>query len=279
MAFLDFIPGIVSGIGLLLVVIGLLFKKGRIANLLGMVGKPVGFKVQMTLLILGVVFLLAGGFGYWSGIVTGFEPAVITGITPGIEMVPLLGAQLTCTMATFGAVEDELFANSTFRTDPANNQHYYFDAQNSTVAPAVYGQSYNGTLSCRRPASHVGEDGAVDCWAVADTFRSETSTTDSNTYSLVALSTELSKIPGQTYAQTIYLADNALATSSSDKEITTLTFAESEAVEVLGWEFQLAGETNLNYLKENSALNVDFFCGEDKAKVFTITVMKIKETE
>ena len=92
----------------------------------------------------------------------------------------------------------------------------------------------NGTFQCYRKGD-LGEDGGATIVARAEGFRSETSTTDTGTYEILATSTTPSKTWEGEYTQSIHLADGAYASTSSGKERADLTFGEAEKVVSLGF--------------------------------------------
>ena len=266
--FLSFIP-IWLGVGLAVLGLGGLFFKNKISDALGIVGKPLGLKVTTTLMILGIVGIIVGGASI-TGFVGGLLTPDVTATFRGIEMIPLEGTDLECTLTTKSLTSALGDANATWRSDPSDNQHYYVDVINAT---GILANGINGTLTCLRPASHVGEDGAVECWVKGEEFRSETSTTDANIYNLLLTGTSASRIEGETWAYTSYLNDGAVATPSSSVEKTIIAFAESEAEEDLGFYLTLGGATSLNYLNAQSSLDAEIICSGET--VYTITVTKI----
>lgn len=272
---LDFIPPMWAGIMLIVGVLGLVFRNKLAVSIAKI--NPV-FPAKTTLMIVGIVGIIAGGIGWITSTTSGLTDSLGTASITQVEAVPLHGTDITCIHTTRSLSSSEGNLNASFQDDPADRSHYSVSIKNDTGGtPEIYDDGINGTLTCSRPASHVGEDGAIGCWVVGEEFRSEISTTDSNTYNVLATSTTKSLIPGVNWATTSYLSDNAVATTASSQEKTILTFAEAEGEEVLGYYLTLAGGTDLERINEQTSLDMKIMCDEDNpVEVFTITFTKIE---
>lgn len=267
------ISGLIAFIFLLVGLIGLVGKKGvgnSVRGYLGMI--PIGNpKLWAALFIVfGIVF---GGIGYAT---TGFSSLVSktgTASLVGDNSNNLVSAaDIDCTYNFLNSSTLGGNSNITFRTDPNNLKLRYADVKESGGAYSI-----NGVLSCDRKTDNIREGQQVTCEIKGQSFRSETSTTDSNTYYITATSTSASKISGYPWAQTAYLADSgtgaAPATSSSDQEVTKLVFAQDEVNQKIGFLFTLPGNTPWSYLNNQSSRNVDIDCGGKT--VGTVVVTKV----
>lgn len=268
------ISGLVAFIFLLVGVIGLVGKKslgGSVRSVLGMI--PIGNpKLWAAILLIfgfafgGLTYGLSAGQSLFSGVGLG----TASGLT-GSDVKGVSAATVDCTFSGVSATTAAGVANISIRSDPNNLKVKYADVKES-------GGSYSiaGNLSCNRITNDIRQGQQVGCQIVGDTFRSETSTTDSNTYYIVATSTSASKIKGLSWAQTAYLQDNAGASTTSDQEITKLTFAQDEVNQKLGFLFTLPGNTPFGYLNNQSSNNVVISCGDQT--VGTIVVTKVAGT-
>jgi hypothetical protein len=158
----------------------------------------------------------------------------------------------------------------TFVADPQKLNSYkaYVLHNNGT-------RSINGTVVCTRTGD-INQAVAVSCYAKASSFRSETSTTDSNTYYWVATSASASKVAGFPWAQTIYLNSGAVATTSSDKEKTNLLFTgagSAQVAQTLGFYVTLPGATPFSYLNNQTQGSVKIYCND--AEVADLTLVKV----
>jgi len=142
--FLDFIPLWIWAIVLVAGVIGLVFKN-KFSTMLGQVGKPLGLKVQTTLIALSVIAILMGGWGavtsYTSGIELG-TATVVADLTFG-EM----NVKLTDGMSNSTSTEDVIDASNVFMT--------IYSADASLVESDEY--SFNITIG----RTNIAEDGSA----------------------------------------------------------------------------------------------------------------------
>ena len=220
-----------------------------------------------------VIFIVAGlalgGVGVVAGAFSGgVSTASLTGptATTGTIATSLVSCQMNAPTVVGGVAN----GNVTFRSDPNTLKHYYAD-----VPFADGAISLNGTMFCTSDRADISKGESYDCYAKADSFRSQTSTTDSNTYYIVATSTAASQVAGVPWQQTIYLADsgnsNTAATTSSPAERTSLTFAQDEKTQYLGYYATLPGATVFGYLNNQTSENINFLCNNNQVGQLTIT--------
>lgn len=253
---------IVLGILGLIFILSLVFKKGVFGKVRAFAG-GFGLPVQISLAILAGIMLLMGGLaglsGLWGSIgnVASGQLSDATATLTGNNAEELPPVTLgSCTLSTISATAPA--RNVSYTADPNDKQRYKISAKENAG-----GTSVNGTLSCDRgDTSNIQEDVGITCWARADEYRSETSTTDSNTYYIVQTSTSKSEVPGYPWAQNIYLKDNGVASSTDKQEKVTLVFAEGVATRTLGFYFDLAGATEWGYLNNQSTESVEIVCGQ-----------------
>jgi hypothetical protein len=169
---------------------------------------------------------------------------------------------------------DSAASGAYFVADPDSLSHYdaYVLHDNGT-------RVINGTVSCTRQGD-VEKAGRMECYIKGDAFKSETSTTDSNTYYILATSASASKVAGFPWAQTAYINDGSVATTASDREKTNVVFtggASAQAVETVGYSLTLPGATPWSYLNNLTSNDVHIFCnyGSGDQEVAKITVTKV----
>lgn len=270
MPWADLIYGIPAFIILIVGVFGLIGKGVLGSYAKAILGAIPIFNAKLWAILFVVIGLsfgaIAGGRMAYDRVKGTITETATFGEVPSVE---ISGDMLDCEIATKSLTTALANGNATWRADKQDRQHYYLDLVNAT---SVLDDSINGTLSCTRSGSVI-EGGAILCHVEGDSFRSEVSTTDSNTYYLFATGTSKSRLSGYTWAQTVYLNDNAVATTSSDQEQTYLTFDDNEAKEDLGFYLTLGGATNLNYLDEQSSLDARIVC--NGVTQYTITATKI----
>jgi hypothetical protein len=185
---------------------------------------------------------------------------------------------LSCVFATPTNVAPEVAVPGIkFRADPDDLSHYYADVQHVNGTASI-----NGTLSCRRTGD-VNLAGVAQCYAKADSFRSETSTSDANVYYIVATTASASKVAGMPWRQTIYLNDGAVATTASEAEETDLVFvggSGAESQEDLGYYLTLPGATAWSYLNNQTSNDVHIYCnfGAGDEQVARLTITKVTST-
>jgi len=262
---LDFIPLWLAGVFLLVGILGVFFKNS-IARKFAVIGSPLGLKVETTLYVLGIVGFVAGGLAFVMAI-----PGMFLGtasVLGGDDAVSIEGAMLDCKFSTLSL--DDGNWNSTRTLSSTNNRHYTVFIQNETSSGD---RSINGTLDCDSERADIRQGVSASCHIESDSFKSFTSTTDSNTYYISATDTTQSEVDGHTWRQTAYIQDNAVATTSSDQEETKLVFAQDEASQDLGFYVTLPGDTVLNYLRaDQDPQDIRIVCdGETQG---TITVVK-----
>jgi hypothetical protein len=248
----------------ILLIVGVLglFSK-RVRAIFGMIpfGNP-----KLWTVIVAVVGLMLGGIAGISGIVSsaGVSTASLTGNSVSGAQLPVLEAQMnTPTVAALGG-------GVTFRSDPNSVDHQYADVLYTNGTASI-----NGTIKLTRQSSDITPDLSYTCYAKADSFRSQTSTTDSNTYYIVATSATKSLVSGVPWQQTIYLADkgttNSAAATTDAKEQTSFDLAQGKSSGYLGYYVTLPGATVFGYLDNQTSNDVRFYCGNQQVGDLTIT--------
>lgn len=252
---------LIGAIALIIGVLALLLK-GSIGSLARSLIGWMPFSPKMAAVVTIVLGLLLGGVGT----IMAWIPATTATIT-GDNADDVAGvSSLSCTLATIN--EGVAADNVTFRADPSNLNRYYADVKYDSEDAII-----NGTLSCDRGVANVNAE-SFECYVKGQSFRSETSTTDSNTYYILETSASASKVPGYTYAQTAYLNDGAIATTSSNREKTNLGFSGGDSLqsqETLGFYLKLPG-TPFTYLNNQTSRDVVIECGGNQ--VFDIVITK-----
>ena len=199
---LEFIPAYVWAIILIAGVLGL-FMRNRISNIIGGIGRPLGLKVQTTLIILSVVAIMAGGFGViqdWaSGI--GIGVAEITDEAP--EVVGTVTGAVTVTLSdglsNATTTEDYLNDDEDFMTiysadaSIADGEEYAF---NATIQRQFISEDANILVTCTVPdkelagvtADNIAEKtgGQIDLDYVGTTSTG-THSTDNTVWTYLAL--------------------------------------------------------------------------------------------
>lgn len=222
-----------------------------------------------------VIGLMAGGFTYGSELVSGLFGAGATATTLGSDVVSTTAPSLVnCQISSIAGTTSPTNGNWTFRADPNDKTHYYADLENYSNTGGGAG-SINGTIVCDRSTNDIRQGQQASCEFVSDSFRSQTSTTDANTYYFVATATSKSAVSGMPWAQTAYLNDGAVATAASRQEVTTYVFAQDVASRTLGFLFTGPGGTTMSYLNDNNGGNVYINC--DGKRVAYITVTKLAQ--
>jgi hypothetical protein len=251
------------------------FGKGGIANsikgVLGMI--PVGSPKLWA--IIGFIFfgLVAGGLSYGWAAVSGSSLFGTASIVDQQTSVPATTLS-NCYFATYSMSAGAAHGNTTFSVDTANRAHLYVAVKNTSDAPSA---SINGTLKCSR-SGDIDKAAQVTCIVKSHSFKSLTSTTDSNTYYILATSTQASVVPGYTWAQTAYLNDGSIATTSSNQEQSTIVFpgaGSAAADRSIGFYLTLPGATVFNYLTTANSATVDVDIQCNGVNVGTLTVSKV----
>lgn len=225
-----------------------------------------GYKLwAVVFIVVGFIFGGIAGAGLlWGNVANSVSTASITTGTTSASQVP--GVLDTCYLSTISAVGPS--SNITFQADTQNLQREVVNVKSDAGA----GFSINGTLNCKLPAnSDLSVGRSVDCYVTSDSFRNQVNPqTDSNTYYILGTSSAKSKVPGYPWAQTAYLNDNAVATTSSDSERTSLTFVRDDSQQVLGYYFTLPGTSAFLTLQNNTQNNVHVNCGGKEVYTFAI---------
>lgn len=258
-------------LGAILFVAGLLaLMKGSIGtSIRGVFGAiPIGTP-KLWAVIAVVIGLALGGAGFVWGGATGLFHSATTASQVNTQNGVIATSLLNCQMNT--PTEETTASNITFRSDPNDLTHQYADVKYTNGAYSI-----NGSLFCTDTRSDIRQGAAHDCHVEAQSFRSETSTTDSNTYYIVATSTTASQVPGYAWQQNVNLKDegttNSGAVTTDPKEKASLVFAQDEATQYLGYNVTLPGATVFGYLNNQTSKDVKFVC--DGKTVGTLTITK-----
>jgi hypothetical protein len=229
-----------STVGLVLIVAGVLAIFN--ARVRAMLSPLFVLGAKWTPVLMIVLGLVLGGLpvitGAFSGVMGGASVASIAGVTQAEMPV----ADLSKCVYTSGDSESaSLVASSvSIRTDPNSVNTVYIDIDESAYnATAQAENEANLTFTCTRQ-SDIGEDESVHIVVEGAKFKNEISTTDNaNIYNIITTTAVPSSVfPGE-YQQTVYVADNAVATTSSTKEEAHLTFAEGEKTQNLGVKIEI----------------------------------------
>ena len=271
-----FIPASIAGIVGLLLILSFVIKplKSFRMAVTGWAGK---YATLIAIAFVVILLAFAGRSAWlgdkWASVAGG---TLATGSILGDKNVVSASAltDLECKFATPNLVGALVTNGVSFTADPNDLSHYnvYVIHNNGT-------NSINGTLSCVRQGD-IELSARSTCYVKAESFKSETSTSDANVYYILATTSKKSEVAGFPWAQTAYLKDGAIATTSSDQEKTDLVFtggASAEAQEDLGYYITFVGQTAFNYLNNQTSNDVNIFCdvnGVDK-KVATLTITKV----
>lgn len=262
------ISGLIAFILLLVGFIGLVGKGSLGSSVRGVLGIiPIG-SPKLWAVVIVAIGLMAGGIGYatsqfasiqTAGGLTG--SASDDGASSGAVMLD------NCQFSTYGVTPVQ-GGSTAFRTDPNDQKHLYLD-----VSGGNNSLSLNGTIVCNRVTDNIRNGQSTTCEIVADSFRNERSTTDSNTYYVLATSASKSAISGMPWQQTAYLQSGALATTASNREKTSLVFAQDTVQQTLGFYATLPGETVMQYRNNQTANDLHIKCGNQE--VGKVTLVKI----
>lgn len=273
----------IAGLGaFVLIIVGLLlFTKINLFGI-GPAVRSLGSFLGGLRMVVGIALVLigfmAGGVAYATSGLTNLGQGVSTGSIIGQDSQPDVTAaahEVTCKWTKINGVEATI--NSTaasFTLDSNDNTHYNAYLKNFT---SVGGNAINGTLSCTSSRKNIKDGAASTCHVESSSYKSYTSTTDSNTYYILETSTTKSLVPGYPWQQVAYLKDSGTgtseATTTDDQEKTTLVFAQDEVQQYLGLRFDLVGDTQFNYLRANTdPQEVRVIC--DGKKVAYVTIVK-----
>jgi len=265
------VSGLVALILFLIGLVGLFGRKGLGQSVRGMLGMiPIG-NPKLWAAILLIVGIAAGGAAFgWSYVSSGLSGVTTATGLGATEGLSVQDAAVSCRFVS--APTSATAPGVTARADTSDLTNYYADViyTNGT-------NSINGTILCKSDRADIRQGVKSTCYAKADAFRSQTSTTDSNTYYILATSTTPSVVPGMTWQQTAYLADSGgtatAATTSSQKESIDLVFAQDETEQYLGFYLTLPGSTVFGYLNNQTSSQVHIIC--DDEEVSTVTVVKV----
>ncbi|MDH3352837.1 MAG: hypothetical protein OEL87_00110 [Nanoarchaeota archaeon] len=235
-------------------------------SLLSWIPLPTKFLLVLIILVFG---LMAGGFGAaWHASAGALSTASLGINTDDViqdTTAPSVQQSVTGEIASVN-----LDVNMTGEYNKGSRTQYDITLTNVTGAGDGY---VNGTITLERAAS--GTFGEVDCYAYGDEYGNQINPdTDSNIYSILARPTtnptnKLSMVTSL-YAQSIYLNNGAIATTSSNIQETTVTFDRTDKTRTLGFYFVLPGDTVFNYLDDTDDANVHVVCGGQEIAVFNI---------
>jgi len=251
---------------LLLGVVGLVFKN-KITDSLASVGTIFGLKKQYVLVGFAVAGIIFGGFALVMTMFSG-TASIVTDSNIATTQSALISCAFASAPTEAVPGTDNVTFNANTKDLSKNDAQVQFDNG---------GKSINGSLRCESNRADISKGAQADCYLVSDSYRSETSTTDSNVYYWLSTSTSASKVPGLAWAQTAYLADegstNIGASTSDSVERTKLVFAQDEAVQYLGYYITIADATSFGYLNNQSSGAVKFIC--DGAQVGELDLTKV----
>jgi hypothetical protein len=264
------IGGVFALILVLIGVIGVFGKKGMGQTVRSFFSIIPGNPKLYSAIIL-VIGLAGGGLAFGWGYVQSFTGGTAS-IIGSEEPAVIQDVALSCIMTAPTSAGGAYSGNFSFRADTGDLTHYYVDVINGTGAGAG---SINGTLTCKSARANIRDGVQSICHVESDSFKSLTSTTDSNTYYILATSTTTSKVPGYSWAQTAYLNNGAVATTSSDQEKTELVFVQDDVSQPLGYYLTLPGDTVFNYLTKSTSKDARIICDGKQVGRLTITKMSV----
>ncbi len=245
--------GLGVGIGAIFLAVGVLLLVSKKAKALA---KAVPLVNKLPLVLVAVALLVvgfsAGGISWYKGQLSG-ATASITGTPSGVVSASTLNCKFVDSVGGSGL----MYLNVTSSKDVNDNQHITAIIKNATGTGAM---TMVANITCSRTGD-IDKAEAFACYGIADNFRNEESTTDSAVYYIVATSNTKSAIAGVPWQQSIFLADNTGALTSSDKEELEWAFASGTASKKLGVAFTLAGDTTFNHLTGTQATpDVKVYC-------------------
>ena len=255
---IELIYGIPAFIILLIGVFALI-GKGTLGGLSkGILGAiPIG-NIKLWSVIFIALGLVGGAFA-GAGMTYDYVVGAIGGSTASFSSdATNQDAQLSCVISKVSATTAVGITNVTAVGNTNDLNHYYVTVSNATGAGSY---SINGTLDCDSGRADIRQGAVSNCYIKSDSFKSYTSTTDSNTYYIIAQTTGVSEVQGMSWKQTAYLKDsgttNVEADTADSQETIKLVFAQDEAQQYLGFNFALPGDTVLNYLTDSQDATVD----------------------
>lgn len=259
-----------AAIGLFIGLIGMFGKGAWGESVRGYLQAFPPYNAKLWAVIILIVSLIGGGIGATIGFGSSLVGKIDTSdLTGGDKSDSNVVSALNCEFTT--PQEVTATDNVTVRADPNKLNHYYADVGAFSGAASI-----NGTLFCKDNRQDISKGTKHDVYVKAGAFRNEVSTTDSNTYYILATSASASKVPGFSWQQTAYLADkgttNAGAATTDTKERIDLVFAQDEASQYVGYYLTLPGATAWSYLNNQTSVDIDFVA--DGSTVATMTVTK-----
>jgi len=257
---------VLAVIGLFVGLIGL-FGKGSLGQTVRgfLQAIPVG-NAKLWSIIIIIAGLAGGALGTTMAYVGGLgSSASLGGSDKSSNVVSAMSCELVTPTETV-----PLTQNITFRADPTDKKHYYADVKHDNGASSI-----NGTLFCKDNRQDISKGAVHDVYVKSGAFKNEVSTTDSNTYYILATSASASKVPGFSWQQTAYISDsgssNTGATTSSPSERSDIVFAQDETTQYVGYYLTLPGATAFGYLNNKSSVDVKFVADGNTVATLTIT--------
>lgn len=224
---------------------------------------------SIIFIVLGFVF---GGLAYAGALIGNADVASAVGGASSVSAVS--AASLDYCTYTAGQAQA---VGVSIRTDTASQNRVFLDVDESLWNANATNTALNEanlTFSCVR-SSDVDKAQAVKVVASGDLFGSEVSVSDSTQYSI----TERTTVPsvawaGQAFTRTIYLADGAYASSSSDKELSYLTFAEGTKARTIGVRIEV-DSTGYGKLNNYTMKTVQVSQASDNKKLAEVVINKL----
>lgn len=261
--------GLSIGIGALFMALGVLImfvpKVRGFLKAVPLVSKLPYVIVAIALFLVG---FSAGGIGWYQSTLQGATASITGNAAAGAAVASaavISDSYWSAAPTGSAAATSENASLVTKSLDVNDDSHYTLFLINATNMGAAI---YTANITLQR--EDVSKAQAITCYAKADTFRSETSTTDTNVYYIVETSTAKSQVEGVPWQQTIYLANGVAAGTGSNKEKVSVTFAEGTAQTILGVYVKLPGDTSFNYLTGSQATpSIRVYCGGQQVGVLT----------
>lgn len=266
------IPAWLAIAGFSIGVLGLVFKNALAKKIAG--AFPL-VNANLALMILLVVGFIGGGAGLIWGSVSGFAGGLDlnTASVAADSAEGVLATSLTECVYRSGT---GLTGNQTIRTDPSASNRIFIDIDGTEYDTYLAAGNINVTWSCTRSGA-TDKAASVRAVATGETFRAETSTTDSALYAIATQNASSSSVFSGKYKQTVYLNSGSQATASSSQESEFVAFAEGAKKELLG-SFVTVDRTGFqklnNYTQKTVTISQRTESGQDSPVAY-IVVNKI----
>jgi hypothetical protein len=242
----------------------LLFFSRRFQAVTRPVHRAIGGPMVLAIILL-VVGLMSGGLAYTQGLL---GTASISAPGSTAAQVSALGLASCDFNSGTG-----LAGNQTVRSDPNSNNRVFLDIAHDGSSDDKY--DVNVTFDCIREGD-VNQAGAVEIVAKGSEFRSETSTTDSALYNILATTSNPSSKWSGKFRQNVYLRSGGVASTSDTQEFVYLTFQEGEKIKTLGI-FGTVDSTSFANLNNYTSKDITLYqrVGGSDSAVGYITINKI----